>query len=833
MPPKQGQNNTDNLTYEPMQLPEGALPVPSPEALYLQTGRGLPLIQEVEVVKSDDFEFGCRFGTGLFLFLLCVISAAVFANYWTELGWENGAYHAEMGICFLSLFVLVTVGLLTLFAHGGMFGKSNSMEETGCRWMGFLLVFMVSIAVSGIFAQYWVNMAASSTTLYWPDSTQRTVTDTGKLRDLIEKGSNEDGLMSLAEFRVITREALQLERGAHPQALQLSNAPPSNMVERVFLHLDKDEDHFLNIEERAQLEDLANGGAVQMGRFATRKLTLARGAVLVSFFVLTFIELVTLSAGLAFFTGGSGRAVSFRNASDPVRWAIFCGLTFLWIAGSIVFLWFMLQEGRGPKSADLRLTTPAPDFDCVEGFWDWQKKWGLEHQEYCCATVQRACHEDTVYKTKYIHGHAHRHTIYKARDILVPETHKVVRYKYKAVPAPPPPRKEIVRYKYEYVYESTRPFDCDAGWSGGRWKLGWSHAKKEWCCEHESKGCLRWDCHRGFENWYHDWSHEKKEWCCENSNRGCGVPTTSLPFDCSAGVDTCWHGWSEGKKTWCCGVQPDMTPDHCCHHPQHKPAHTCKLWGDPHIVTFDKSHLVFYSEGDFWIVKSHRLKIQGRFQATQWTKDNDHTDYSSMTSIIVSGSAVHHRKLEIQSMEGVIKCDGKEVLKGFGTDYCGPAEIKFDAKGKLVDSAMSFLPHKVVHISLPDGEWIQVNRWPNFINALVSMHADDQQDGVCGNFNGLAHDDSGKELHSRFGHGVERFEDMFDDYLPVHFPTARPSSKRCSEHDLDASSRKCRDRISESADGWTFAECMGDFCDKNKNGGSFQAEMWKKHYHFE
>lgn len=239
----------------------------------------------------------------------------------------------------------------------------------------------------------------------------------------------------------------------------------------------------------------------------------------------------------------------------------------------------------------------------------------------------------------------------------------------------------------------------------------------------------------------------------------------------------------------------------------------CKLWGDPHVITFDGSRAVFYSEGDFWLIKSDSLKIQGRFQATSWTRQHDGTDYSSMTAIVVTGGMLDEHKLTVEDASGRITCDQHEILQGFGESICGPAQVSFDSQGELVDDAMAFLPHMVVHIKLPGGGSIQVNRWPNFINAMItSTKMPGGQDGVCGNFNGNADDDAGAQLHERFGQGVQRSEDLFPSYLPLHVPTAKPSPKRCKSDQLAQFESKCLGRIS-AAKGWSLAECMGDYCD--------------------
>jgi len=296
------------------------------------------------------------------------------------------------------------------------------------------------------------------------------------------------------------------------------------------------------------------------------------------------------------------------------------------------------------------------------------------------------------------------------------------------------------------------------------------------------------------------------------------VEVTSVPFDCEAGYSNWQHGWSPMKQNYCCS-----TVSRGCH----AAAQACVLWGDPHIRTFDKSRLVFYSEGDFWLVKSPAVHIQGRFQATDWTRKNDKTDYSSMTSIIVGGSFLSH-KIEVQSMLGKIYCDGEEILQQFGDTYCGGGHIVYNSQGALVDQAMAFLPHKVVHIYMGK-VGIQVNRWPNFINAKIVMSKQEGQDGVCGNFNGVSSDDMGKALHSRFGHGVPQDELMFAHAIPLMIPKEMPSQKRCGGERRKRAEAICHKESTEA--GWSFAECLGDVCDAHTaHQISFQAQEMKSFF---
>jgi len=797
----------------------------------------MPVGQKYDGDAPNDF--ACRFSTFVFLFLASCGVVAAFVHFWAELGTvynfshNDRIHHEFMGGAFFTLFVLVILGMSTFLCLGGTFSYRTGFFSSGIRWSIYFFVLLLSAGATGIFLHFWTDMEYASTDLKWPSRTYQSSITGEKFQELLKDADVNGNGLSKKEFKALSAAVIHEEKG---DELTLENKHvkvlENNDLDAVFYQLDRDQDGLLNEEESAHLESLAEGGSIDVDAgFLHGDLDLAKNNVFVAFFALVFIQLLVLIIVMSFWNGSKGedgRNVHFYT-SDPSRWMSFCFLLVLIVAG-VGLLIYVFVHDSGPKFTTTKLYPDSEDKVCVEGYWNWQQLWTPERQHYCCLKLERACPDQTVYKTRIVHAPPpKRQVIYKERQVEVPVHEKVVKYRYEGVPAPSPPREVEYRYKYKYVYKTTVPFDCDAGWSGGRWKTGWSHAKREWCCEHEERGCYRWNCDRGWENWFHEWGHDKKEWCCENRNRGCGLPTTSLPFDCSAGQHNCWHGWSKGKKEWCCSVQPDATPSECCHKPQ-KPSQTCKLWGDPHIITFDKSHLVFYSEGDFWIVKSPDLKIQGRFQATQWTKDNDHTDYSSMTSIIFSGHKMHGNKLEVRSMEGDIRCNGHQILKGFGEDNCGPATITFDSKGKLVDSAMSFLPHNVVHVELPNGEWIQVNRWPNFINALVSMHEGSNQDGVCGNFNGVHSDDTGVELHRRFGHGVERFEDLFDDFLPVHFPQAKPSAKRCTAKDMHEAERTCQHRVASARDGWSFAECMGDYCDKFKEGGSYQAQVWKEHH---
>ena len=156
--------------------------------------------------------------------------------------------------------------------------------------------------------------------------------------------------------------------------------------------------------------------------------------------------------------------------------------------------------------------------------------WGEQQQKYCCMHFGRACPLHAK-PPKVIYHHV---PVYGQ-----PETRVV------HVPVPAPARSHVV---YHYVHEQphyVQPhfrYNCHEGYSN--WYFGWSDHKKGWCCTHEHRGCPGtwhgsyhlnmhvmhgighaqghiYDCAAGFESYMQDWSDSKKDWCCSHEQKGC------------------------------------------------------------------------------------------------------------------------------------------------------------------------------------------------------------------------------------------------------------------------------------------------------------------------
>jgi len=185
---------------------------------------------------------------------------------------------------------------------------------------------------------------------------------------------------------------------------------------------------------------------------------------------------------------------------------------------------------------------------------------------------------------------------------------------------------------------------------------------------------------------------------------------------------------------------------------------TCIVYGDPHCNTFDGKHNDYYTTGEFWIVKSERFKIQGRYKPTSITRG-----LSVTKEITVGGPFLKGHILRVSPTS--VTWDAVPILTTFPSTFQadGVLDVTYNDHGKILQPHRELGKNlKVLHFNLPEGMFLQVNQWTNpeegfFINVMVDMVAQPGQDGHCGNFNGNAEDDDRLAIRQRLGpNGIEQ-----------------------------------------------------------------------------
>merc|ERR1719277_127197 len=248
------------------------------------------------------------------------------------------------------------------------------------------------------------------------------------------------------------------------------------------------------------------------------------------------------------------------------------------------------------------------------------------------------------------------------------------------------------------------------------------------------------------------------------------------------------------------------------------PRGECLFWGDPHISTFDHARPSFYGEGEFWIVKSESVKIQGRFMGTEFTHG-----LAATQKIVVSGSFIGGHKIEAEVVRhGGIYFDGQPILPNRPSTYPLPGglgTLVYDGEGELVDKAQAKYTKRVVHMHLPNGIEITVFRWSNYLDLRIVMAKVPGMDGVCGNLNGDPGDDSTQAIFARVGARVGTGELLFGHRATVVFTPEMEEmlSNDCEPNRRMAAEAKCRSQLPQSVqvsnpkmiDSCAYDQCFG------------------------
>merc|ERR1712110_1113549 len=241
------------------------------------------------------------------------------------------------------------------------------------------------------------------------------------------------------------------------------------------------------------------------------------------------------------------------------------------------------------------------------------------------------------------------------------------------------------------------------------------------------------------------------------------------------------------------------------------PPGTCTVYGDPHVMTFDGKHLDFYSPGEYWIVKSNTVMIQGKYQPTPMTHG-----LSVTKQIAVSGPFIKDHHLIIGARSATF--DGVSILESFPSQWSNAEAgitASYDNQGEVLQKGRKGKELHVIHLQMPSGVLIQINRWTessegDYINVKITMPPIPGMDGHCGNFNGNNADDDRLQIRARLGKtGVPEGELLFPGPKTKVVQTDRPDINDCPQEKLKKATALCK---AQEHAFFPSMECLIDVC---------------------
>jgi hypothetical protein len=254
------------------------------------------------------------------------------------------------------------------------------------------------------------------------------------------------------------------------------------------------------------------------------------------------------------------------------------------------------------------------------------------------------------------------------------------------------------------------------------------------------------------------------------------------------------------------------------------PPKHCKIFGDPHVVTFDGQSASFYSQGEYWTVKSTTVWIQGRYMPTPVTNGLSVMKEVAIGGPFLDGKDGKKNVLRISSLRATF--NDVPIISGFpdAWENSDPMiKVVTDGSGQVMQSSRYGKQLHVVHVDLPLGVHLEINRWNepgegDYINTMITMSKQPDQDGHCGNFNGVLEDDTRPQIRARIGTtGVPPQDLLFHTKTPVT-PANRPDLNNCPTEKTERARQVC---LGKSKTGIPNHDCMVDVC----FGGEHFAEM--------
>merc|ERR1719265_1016381 len=195
----------------------------------------------------------------------------------------------------------------------------------------------------------------------------------------------------------------------------------------------------------------------------------------------------------------------------------------------------------------------------------------------------------------------------------------------------------------------------------------------------------------------------------------------------------------------------------------------CKVFGDPHIIGFDKTNNFIlmsgesessaetggadpigatmdnFETGDFWLVKSPLVSIQGRYNKAGNYKN------SFLRVLAVGGPFLHNNTLIIGNRKSKVFWNDEEILPTLPSEYRNQfIKARYHKDSWLVQDKERNAPG--IDIDIPLEVKLLVNRGKNGVGVQIVMpKMEGGQDGQCGNYNGNPADDTEELIAARIG----------------------------------------------------------------------------------
>jgi len=198
---------------------------------------------------------------------------------------------------------------------------------------------------------------------------------------------------------------------------------------------------------------------------------------------------------------------------------------------------------------------------------------------------------------------------------------------------------------------------------------------------------------------------------------------------------------------------------------------SCVIWGDPHVVTFDqesvrrKEHplqeallrthgwkadqISMHAEGNYWLVKSENVKIQGRYERAP---DLGPTA-TNLVEIAIGGNFMKGNQLKfgVQGKNSIY--NAQPILTKFPSTFYkwhGPERLvaaRYHSNSTMVKNGKR---GPGIDLELPEGMRMTINRWKQNLAVVINMCPQaGGQDGHCGNYNGNPEDDMADVMMQR------------------------------------------------------------------------------------